>query len=285
MLNPDLSSNSSNNSSDMVRPDSSQDCHHSMHQTKEDEEEGSTTITNRDHRTINEHHRPVNPFTQSHQKTPFAIQELLGLSSNDANDRDSGGGGGGGVRGAEQDADHHQGIKGFGSHPGACFSAAAISAAATSSHYSEAAARSFISAASSFASDNYGAGRLPSYFNSAAAGLFSNLQNHAAAAAASSGAFPSSISPDGAGNMSHLLQVESPLRGDHPMHGKPSLNRMIFFHLLITQFIYHSLPTTSFFERLCMESRFTCLDKVLGGPALSIFLFITSYKVNLQPCN
>ena len=89
--------------------------------------------------------------------------------------------------------------------------------------YNEAAAaRSFLNAASSF-SDQYNAAQRASYFNAsaAAAGFFGNLQSQTAAAAAANAAaasFPSSMSPNS--NMSHLLQVESSLRNEHPMHGK-----------------------------------------------------------------
>ena len=93
--------------------------------------------------------------------------------------------------------------------------------------YNEAAAaRSFLNAASSF-SDQYNAAQRASYFNAsaAAAGFFGNLQSQTAAAAAANAAaasFPSSMSPNS--NMSHLLQVESSLRNEHPMHGKTSQN-------------------------------------------------------------
>ena len=89
--------------------------------------------------------------------------------------------------------------------------------------YNEAAvARSFLNAASSF-SDQYSAAQRASYFNAsaAAAGFFGNLQSQTAAAAAANAAaasFPASMSPNS--NMSHLLQVESSLRNEHPMHGR-----------------------------------------------------------------
>ena len=89
--------------------------------------------------------------------------------------------------------------------------------------YNEAAAaRSFLNAASSF-SDQYSAAQRASYFNAsaAAAGFFGNLQSQTAAAAAANAAaasFPTSMSPNS--NMSHLLQVESSLRNEHPMHGR-----------------------------------------------------------------
>ena len=91
--------------------------------------------------------------------------------------------------------------------------------------YNEAAAaRSFLNAATSF-SDQYNAAQRANYFNvssAAAAGFFGNLQSQTAAAAAANAAaaasFPASMSPNS--NMSHLLQVESSLRNDHPMHGR-----------------------------------------------------------------
>ena len=106
--------------------------------------------------------------------------------------------------------------------------------------YNEAAAaRSFLNAASSF-SDQYNAAQRASYFNAsaAAAGFFGNLQSQTAAAAAANAAaasFPSSMSPNS--NMSHLLQVESSLRNEHPMHGKTNqseLSIMYGIHLSIS---------------------------------------------------
>ena len=186
MINPELSSNSSTHSSDLIRPDSSQDMH---------------TDPAQDDPPVQGPRSGTRPFTATHQKTPFAIQELLGLSDRpEHEERHSATPGG------------DEAIKNLAS--GFPAAAAAISGYGGESMASQA-ARNFMN---SF-SDQYNAGRLP-YFNS---GLFSNLQSQAAAAAAASsaGQFPASMSPNSAqNNMSHLLQVESSLRNEHPMHGK-----------------------------------------------------------------
>ena len=130
---------------------------------------------------------------------------------------DSHGGGGG------HSVDGHNNHERFGSvnhHPHSQHDLKSFSA---EKFYNDSAvARSFLNAATSF-SDQYNAAQRASYFNAsaAAAGFFGNLQSQTAAAAAANAAaasFPASMSPNS--NMSHLLQVESSLRNEHPMHGK-----------------------------------------------------------------
>ena len=173
-------------------------------------------------------HNAITPATTTFtQKTPpsFAIQQLLGLtpSSNSSNNAQNVSNshveGHGGGHAVEPHSNHER----FGSlnhHPHSQHDLKNFSA---EKFYNEAAAaRSFLSAATSF-SDQYNAAQRASYFNAsaAAAGFFGNLQSQTAAAAAANAAaasFPASMSPNS--NMSHLLQVESSLRNDHPMHGR-----------------------------------------------------------------
>ena len=169
----------------------------------------------------------ITTFTQ---KTPsFAIQQLLGLTSsstgsNNTPNVSNNSHGEGNGRGHEGHHGHHERYDSINSHHHSQHDLKNFSA---EKFYNEAAAaRSFLNAASSF-SDQYNVAAaqrgIPSYFNAsaAAAGFFGNLQNQSAAAAAASAAaasFPPAMSPNS--NMSHLLQVESSLRNDHPMHGK-----------------------------------------------------------------
>ena len=173
------------------------------------------------------------------QKTPsFAIQQLLGLTSSSAgsNNTHNISNNHGGSHGPGNAVESHTNHERFGSlshhhqpqHDLKNFSAEKF--------YNEAAAaRSFLNAATSF-SDQYNAAQRASYFNAsaAAAGFFGNLQSQTAAAAAANAAaasFPSSMSPNS--NMSHLLQVESSLRSDHPMHGRLHSSKVIH-HMLET---------------------------------------------------
>ena len=165
----------------------------------------------------------ITTFTQ---KTPsFAIQQLLGLTSssggsnNAQNVSNSHGGGHGGGHGIDGHSNHER-FSSLNHHHHAPHDLKSFSA---EKFYNDAAvARNFLNAATSF-SDQYNAAQRASYFNAsaAAAGFFGNLQSQTAAAAAANAAaasFPSSMSPNS--NMSHLLQVESSLRNDHPMHGR-----------------------------------------------------------------
>lgn len=165
----------------------------------------------------------ITTFTQ---KTPsFAIQQLLGLTSsstgsNNTPNVSNNSHGEGNGRGHEGHHGHHERYDSINSHHHSQHDLKNFSA---EKFYNEAAAaRSFLNAASSF-SDQYNAAQRASYFNAsaAAAGFFGNLQSQTAAAAAANAAaasFPTSMSPNS--NMSHLLQVESSLRNEHPMHGR-----------------------------------------------------------------
>ena len=167
----------------------------------------------------------ITTFTQ---KTPsFAIQQLLGLTSSSTGSNNtpnvsnnSHGEGNGRGHGIEGHHGHHERYDSINSHHHPQHDLKNFSA---EKFYNEAAAaRSFLNAASSF-SDQYSAAQRASYFNAsaAAAGFFGNLQSQTAAAAAANAAaasFPTSMSPNS--NMSHLLQVESSLRNEHPMHGR-----------------------------------------------------------------
>ena len=172
----------------------------------------------------------ITTFTQKAQPS-FAIQQLLGLTSSGSSSSNN-------VRHnvSNSHASSHGDHDGHHNNPDR-FSHFNHQTTADLKHFSAekfyndaAAARNFISAATSF-SDQYNVAAaqrgIPSYFNAsaAAAGFFGNLQNQSAAAAAASAAaasFPPAMSPNS--NMSHLLQVESSLRNDHPMHGKSSFN-------------------------------------------------------------
>ena len=169
----------------------------------------------------------ITTFTQ---KTPsFAIQQLLGLTSSSTGSNNTHNVSNSHEEGHIGRHDGGHGIDGHGNHerfgplnhhPQSQHDLKNFSA---EKFYNEAAAaRSFLNAASSF-SDQYNAAQRASYFNAsaAAAGFFGNLQSQTAAAAAANAAaasFPASMSPNS--NMSHLFQVESSLRNEHPMHAR-----------------------------------------------------------------
>ena len=171
----------------------------------------------------------ITTFTQK-TASSFAIQQLLGLTSsstgsnNAQNVSNSHGEGLGGGHGADSShGNHHERFGSLNHHNH--HSQHDLKNFSAEKFYNEAAAaRSFLNAATSF-SDQYNAAQRANYFNvssAAAAGFFGNLQSQTAAAAAANAAaaasFPASMSPNS--NMSHLLQVESSLRNDHPMHGR-----------------------------------------------------------------